>query len=298
MASQELVPIGAAVEILRDRFPDISHSGLRFLEREGLITSARSSGGHRLYAQTDIDRVALIKNWQRQGRSLEEIGRLLEARQRFRTPAELSADFLRLALDSRLEEAGELVLRADRAGISTESIFFDVLEPALVRLGELWAEGIAPVHQEKEISVLARELVISITRRHTPEESTNPLLISACAPGEKHEIGLCMVNGLLQQRGYRIRYLGPDVATEFLIDAARANLPKAVLLSSSIEASFPGCVEAIQETRALWPDENAPLVIVGGDMVDRRAQELVDLGALPIRDARTMFQLGQLLNAE
>jgi len=295
--SEELVPIGVAVETLRRDYPDISHSSLRFLEREGLVRSSRTSGGHRLYRQSDIEQIALIKNWQRQGRTLEEIRQLLDARQRLCLPVDISEQFLRLALESRLEEAGELILQADNAGIATETLFFEVLRPALVRLGELWASGQASVHQEKEISVLARELVIELTQRHTPTEPTKSLLISACAPGERHEIGISMVNGLLRQNGYRVRYLGPDVETEFLINAIRANRPSAVLLTSSIEKSFPGCLDAVDAVRNSWSGAELPLIFVGGEMVERRAQELVDLGAIPVRDVRMMLRLGGLLSA-
>ena len=111
-ASEKLVSIGAAVELLRDQYPDVTHSSLRFLEREGLISSSRTAGGHRLYTQGDIDRVLLIKSWQRQGRSLDDIRTLLESRSQLLDPTEISRQFLELALSSQLEQAG----RHDLAG--------------------------------------------------------------------------------------------------------------------------------------------------------------------------------------
>lgn len=58
-------------------------SALRFYEERGLISSTRSSGGHRLYARPVLRRLAFIQVAQRVGLSLEEIGRAL---------AELPAD--------------------------------------------------------------------------------------------------------------------------------------------------------------------------------------------------------------
>jgi len=294
-ASEQLMPIGAAVDFLRDRYPEVSHSSLRFLEREGLLSSTRTAGGHRLYAASDLDRVLLIKNWQHQGRSLDEIRGLLEELSQLPDPARLGQEFLNLGLASQLEQAGQLILRADRVGMDPEVTFFDILEPALVRLGEQWAAGTASVHQEKEISVLCRELVTEITLRHAPDFPSDQLFISACVPGERHEIGMCMVNGLLRQRGHRVRYLGPDVATVFLIGAIEANTPKAVLLSSSVEESFPGCLESVAAVNEHWPGGRPPLVIVGGEMAARHAQGLVDLGAVPVRDVRMMLRFDELL---
>ena len=47
--TEELVSIGSVVSELQRSYPDVSHSSLRFLEREGLIASIRTPGGHRLY---------------------------------------------------------------------------------------------------------------------------------------------------------------------------------------------------------------------------------------------------------
>lgn len=53
--------IGQVVELLRDEFPDISISKLRFLQDKGIINPARTAGGYRSYADADVEalRVAL-----------------------------------------------------------------------------------------------------------------------------------------------------------------------------------------------------------------------------------------------
>lgn len=293
-ASEKLVPIGAAVELLRDQYPDVTHSSLRFLEREGLISSSRTAGGHRLYTQGDIDRVLLIKSWQRQGRSLDDIRTLLESRSQLLDPTEISRQFLELALSSQLEEAASMILQGDRVGMEPQTLFFAVLQPALVRVGEEWASGAISVHQEKEISVLCRELVTEVTLRHTPDYPDGLLLLSACVEGEMHEIGLCMVNGLLRQRGHRVRYLGPDVATVFLIEAIESIAPDAVLLSSSVEVSFPGCLAAVQAIQDRWPNRQSPVILVGGEMAILRGKELTDAGAIPVKDVQTLDALDDL----
>ena len=52
-------------------------SALRFYEAGGLISSRRSEGGQRRYAQSVLRRVAFIQVAQRVGLTLEEIGRAL-----------------------------------------------------------------------------------------------------------------------------------------------------------------------------------------------------------------------------
>ncbi|RJQ44173.1 MAG: MerR family transcriptional regulator [Gaiellales bacterium] len=57
--------IGAVVKLLRDDFPDISISKVRYLEEEKLINPRRTSGGYRLFSKADIERLRTILTLQR-----------------------------------------------------------------------------------------------------------------------------------------------------------------------------------------------------------------------------------------
>lgn len=57
--------IGQVLEMLREEFPDLSHSKLHYLEAEGLVSPDRTSSGYRKYASADIDRLLFILRAQR-----------------------------------------------------------------------------------------------------------------------------------------------------------------------------------------------------------------------------------------
>jgi MerR family transcriptional regulator, redox-sensitive transcriptional activator SoxR len=83
-------------------------SALRFYESRGLVSSSRTSGGHRVYERSTLRRVAFIRAAQRVGLSLEEIRTALDTLPSRRTPtandwAKLSAGWRR-KLDQRIEE--------------------------------------------------------------------------------------------------------------------------------------------------------------------------------------------------
>jgi methanogenic corrinoid protein MtbC1 len=293
---QLLMPIGIAVARLRTQFPDVSHSSLRFLEREGLLTSTRTQGGHRLYSQADLDRVILIKRWQQQGSSLDDIATRLSFRESLIDMRDLSERFISLVEAGELDDAQRLALEADRGGIEPETIFFEVLTPALHAVGDRWAAGTLQVHEEKAISEMCRELVAELTLRHSPEFPTGPLLIAACVPGERHEIGLRMVYGLLRQQGYRVRYLGQDVATEFLVEAVQTNAPAALLLTATMEESLVGCASLMDQLHQL-PSYDASLpVLIGGELVERHSDQLTELGMYPIHESQMARRLPELLD--
>jgi DNA-binding transcriptional MerR regulator len=65
MAEPRPQTIGAVCEALREEFPDISVSKIRYLEEQGLITPRRTRGGYRLFSLEDIDRLTTILRLQR-----------------------------------------------------------------------------------------------------------------------------------------------------------------------------------------------------------------------------------------
>jgi DNA-binding transcriptional MerR regulator len=57
--------IGEVVRRLRDEFPDVSISKVRYLEDEGLLAPRRTQGGYRLFSSTDLERLHTILRLQR-----------------------------------------------------------------------------------------------------------------------------------------------------------------------------------------------------------------------------------------
>jgi len=64
-AEPRLQTIGAVCETLRDEFPDISVSKIRYLEDQGLVAPKRTRGGYRLFSEGDVERLATILRLQR-----------------------------------------------------------------------------------------------------------------------------------------------------------------------------------------------------------------------------------------
>jgi DNA-binding transcriptional MerR regulator len=59
------ISIGEVIRRLRDEFPDVSISKLRFLESEGLIEPERSPSGYRKFSAADLERLRYILSAQR-----------------------------------------------------------------------------------------------------------------------------------------------------------------------------------------------------------------------------------------
>ena len=57
--------IGSVLALLRDDFPDITISKIRFLESEGLITPERAPSGYRRFSEDDCERLRFVLTAQR-----------------------------------------------------------------------------------------------------------------------------------------------------------------------------------------------------------------------------------------
>jgi DNA-binding transcriptional MerR regulator len=62
---QKAATIGTVCKALRQEFPDISISKIRYLEDQKLLTPRRTQGGYRLYTQSDVQRLRTILRLQR-----------------------------------------------------------------------------------------------------------------------------------------------------------------------------------------------------------------------------------------
>jgi DNA-binding transcriptional MerR regulator len=109
-----LLTIGTVCGMLKDEFPDISISKIRYLEDQGLLAPRRTQGGYRLFSEDDVERLETILQLQR-----DEFLPLRVIRQELASPA--TRDRKRRRPGGLTAEAAELDLQelCERAGIDT-----------------------------------------------------------------------------------------------------------------------------------------------------------------------------------
>src|ERR1700678_3758203 len=65
MAERSHLSIGEVLSLLREEFPDVSISKIRFLESEGLVDPERTPSGYRKFYDHDVERLRWILTLQR-----------------------------------------------------------------------------------------------------------------------------------------------------------------------------------------------------------------------------------------
>ncbi len=66
MSSRSYLSIGDVLTLLREEFPDVTISKIRFLESQGLVNPERSPSGYRKFFETDVERLRWVLRQQRE----------------------------------------------------------------------------------------------------------------------------------------------------------------------------------------------------------------------------------------
>ncbi|MGW7417799.1 MerR family transcriptional regulator, partial [Streptomyces sp. NPDC054863] len=59
-AGSRLMSIGSVLSLLREEFPEVTISKIRFLEAEGLVEPQRTPSGYRKFSPADVERLAQV----------------------------------------------------------------------------------------------------------------------------------------------------------------------------------------------------------------------------------------------
>lgn len=236
----------------------ISPELLRAWERRyDLLQPIRTEGGFRLYTEDDAHRVERMKQALDEGLSAAEAARHALAQER---SVERALDGARERLLSAAHAYDEAALQAvvdeALAGFSLEAVLRELILPVLRELGEEWERGTLEVGQEHFASNLIRERLLALARLWG--RGGGPLAILACAPGERHDIGLIAFGLVLRSRGWRILFLGADTPLATLGKTVAATNPRLVVVASLDSALLEA---GSAELRKLG--RTAPLVLSG-----------------------------------
>jgi len=212
--------------------------------RYGYPKPDRDAGGQRLYSERDIEAIRWLSVQTAHGVAISRAvamlrsgyaaaehpgppSRLTPAARSF---AAVRADLLRALLDLDIGQP-ESVLAEAFALFSVEDVCLQVIEPLLVEVGDRWHAGELSVADEHYISSFFRARLFALLNVYLRRDG-GPLVFTACAPGEWHEVGILLVSLFLARRGIAVRYLGPSLPLEDLAKAVAQHHPAVVALSA------------------------------------------------------------------
>lgn len=226
---------------------------LRAWERRyGLPVPERSTGGHRMYSQRDIETIKWLMARQAEGLSISRAVDLWN--EHSASGADPLADFPHFALstpqtlpaiysspDSNLDSAraqwiaaclnfseskAEQALNQAFSMFPVEAVCMDVLQKGMAEIGGLWYEDRVSVQQEHFASGLAMRRLEALLSA-SPAPSRTQTVLVGCPPNEWHTFTSLLLSLLLRRRGLNVIYLGANVPADRFketVTAAHANL--------------------------------------------------------------------------
>lgn len=251
---------------------------LRAWERRyAVVRPRRAANRYRTYTP---EQVALLRAFARLVNAGERIGELVKepsesviARAEGRLPDgsplwEILDAIKRLDRD-RLTAA----LLAERRAMDIATFTREVIAPLADAIGDLWVLRRLSVAAEH----LASEVVVQLLKAELSGNSPHdPLILSACLPGERHEWGLLGQLAVFRGLGWRVQYLGMDLPLRDLIDAAWTIMPACIALSASDPGNVQARLAELRRLPRLLPPEM--VVVLGGQGADAHGSRLRRFG--------------------
>jgi DNA-binding transcriptional MerR regulator len=146
--------------MLKDEFPDISISKIRYLEDRGLLAPRRTQGGYRMFSEADVERLETILRLQRDeflplNVIRQELAAPGAAERRRKRPLGMTGDEELLDVDELCDRAGidpRLVRELEEYGLlqgtsqGGERFYGEVDADVAAACGQLARFGISPRH--------------------------------------------------------------------------------------------------------------------------------------------------------
>jgi DNA-binding transcriptional MerR regulator len=231
-------------------------------KRYNLPVPGRTSGGHRLYSQRDIDTIKWLMARQEEGLSIShavQLWRDIEAGGRDplqgtfapsssqdQIPVTAAKDlatireaWLRACLEFD-EATAEHLLSQALAQYAPELVCLEILQKGLSQIGLLWYENKATVQQEHFASAVAVRRVHALLAA-APRPGRSQLVHLVCPPLEEHTFPSLLLALLLRYRGWRVAYFGANVPISQMESALQATQPELVVLTAQ---TLPAAAEA------------------------------------------------------
>jgi DNA-binding transcriptional MerR regulator/methylmalonyl-CoA mutase cobalamin-binding subunit len=261
-----------------ERDTGVTRENLRTWERRyGFPAPLRDAGGERAYPADQVEKLRQIKRLMDAGlRPGALVGMSIEAL-RAKGTAQAAAPQPRTEFTDEIGVMLEAVkacdarnlrarLRWQLAAHGTRRFVTGLVAALNQAVGELWARGELPIHGE-HLFAEQIEAVLHTASAQYVAEPAGPRILLATLPGERHKLGLLMLEAVLSAELADCVSLGAQISAIEIAEAA--SVLKADVVAVSFSSSYPSkaAVQGLAGLRALLPRETA--VWAGGECLAR-----------------------------
>lgn len=246
--------------------------------RHGLLHPVRSEGGRRLYAPGDVQRVRRIRDCLERGVMLGQVAAVLDVDAgAVAGPTDwgqLQAQLV-IAVTNFDETALDAVYGRAFALYDFAEVTESLTVPVLQTLGRRWGSGEGLVAEEHFFQTYVRN-ALGARFLNRPRAGQGKVLLAACVPGERHDLGLLLFCLAAEAEGFRTVNLGADTPLEELPRVAAVCRAAAIVLAANY-TTIDG--DSANGLRSLAQALAGPVVLVGGRQVESTRDMIESAGA-------------------
>lgn len=145
------------------------------------------------------------------------------------------------------------LLAEDRAKRTLTEFVRDTVAPLLIGVGDAWTRNELDIHHEHLCTCCIERYLHAQILKLSPAKKGFPSILFALPPGERHYLGLLMIEAVLAEQGARTISLGSDIPLNNLKLAAISYKVEMLVLSFSFAYPARDLVPTLLHLRRLLP---------------------------------------------
>ncbi len=287
------------------------HSGLTqytiraWEKRYNAVTPLRTETNRRLYSDSDIYRLTLLRLLTEVGHRIghivhlptKELQKLTGTEEQIeQSPSIVEDDILQTAsLHSyismclaAIKEYKSTVLESTlfkASVVFSQPVFLEkLIVPLMYEIGTQWKTGLLRIAHEHLATAVIRTLLGNI-RQEQDSLPSLPNIVIATPRGQLHEIGALMAGISAAADGWQVTYLGPNLPAEEIIECAEKNDAKAVGLSIIYPIDDPQLASELRKLR--HGIQEHVKIFAGGAGANAYTPNLRSINAVIMNDLQT-----------
>ncbi len=264
-------------------------------KRYGAVEPERTTTNRRLYSDSEIERLSVLRLAIAAGHSIGNIAKLPLDRLKLlvaeangtepaapasKGPVASAQTFHDSCLAAVKQLNGRLfdeTLQRAAVALGNLGLLRQVVAPLAQTIGELWRTGAVTAAHEHFLSA-GLKVFLGHSSGQFAVSASAPRIIIATPAGQLHELGAVIVNAAAAQVGWHTTYLGASLPAAEIAGAAVQNRALVVALSVVYPEDDPSLPQELINLRRFLPEETK--ILIGGRAATAYLETLVRIGAV------------------
>ena len=254
----------------------VSESTVKRWCDRGLLPVARTPGGHRRIELNEALRV--LKDLNLPLRHPEALGLPAFSGQGQRVLEKAKDELLQALKNARADRCRVILHELRYVGLSFTQIGDHVIAPAFEQMGHEWECGKLQIYQERTACCILSEVLAEIASTLPHGTAHQPLAIGATLSQDHYVLASQLVQLVLREKGWRARFLGPNLPAPTLRQAITDWQPRLFWLSISHVTSPQEVIDACRDLFGYCRQSDC-LFVIGGRSIDESLRQRLSYSA-------------------